>query len=191
MKTYPRKVRRRARHPRVPAFSPVPTRERADGWTPERQAAFLAHLAVTRSVSAAARKVKMARETAYRLRRRPDAASFAATWDAVLGRGDGKRKVTAAERRRRAIDGLLKPVIYQGRHVGTMEKADNTALLGHLALLGFDPPDAEEACERSQSFGYDFTSMWNDEIPPLPGEDQRHASRYAWSKPNWRAFSKV
>lgn len=184
MKTYPRKTRRRARHPRVPAFSPAPVRERADGWTPARQVAFLAHLAITRSVSAAARKVGMARETAYRLRRRPEAASFASAWDAVLGRGDRKRKVTAAERRRRAIDGLLKPVIYQGQHVGTMEKADNTALLGHLALLGFDPPDADEICERSQSFGYDFTSLWDDEIPTLPDDDQRQASRYAWSKPN-------
>lgn len=173
MKTYPRKNRRLARHPRVPAFSPAPMRERADGWTPARQAAFLAHLAITRSVSAAARKVKMARETAYRLRRKPGAASFAAAWDAVLGRGDGKRKVTSAERRRRALLGLLKPVIYQGRHVGTMEKADNTALLGHLALLGFDPPDADEICERSQSFGHDFASFWSDEIPPLPGEELR------------------
>jgi hypothetical protein len=191
MKTYPRKTRCRAHHPRVPAFSPAPTRERADGWTPARQAAFLAHLAVTRSVSAAARKVKMARETAYRLRRRRGGESFAAAWDAVLGRSEGKRKVTSDERRRRAIDGLLKPVIYRGRHVGTMEKADNTALLGHLALLGCDPPEAEEACAKSQSFGYDFASLWNDEIPPRPGEDQRQASRYAWSKPNWRAFSRV
>ncbi len=191
MKTYSRTTRRRPRHPRVPAFSPVPTRERADGWTPARQAAFLAHLAVTRSVSAAARRVKMARETAYRLRRKAGAESFAAAWDAVLGRGTGKRKVTTAERRRRAIDGLLKPVIYQGRHAGTMEKADNTALLGHLALLGFDPPGADEACERSHSLGYDFASLWNDEIPPPPGADQRHASKYAWSKPNWRAFSRV
>lgn len=156
MKTYPRKVRRRARHPRVPAFSPARVRERADGWTPARQAAFLAHLAVTRSVSAAARKVKMARETAYRLRRKPGGEGFAAAWDAALGRGSGKRKVTTDERRRRALLGLLKPVIYRGRHVGTMEKADNTALLGHLASFGQQPPDGDAAGARSQSFGHDF-----------------------------------
>lgn len=171
MKTYPRKTRRRARHPRVPAFIPVPTRERADGWTPARQTAFLAHLAITRSVSAAARRVRMARETAYRLRRKPGAESFAAAWDAVLGRGAGKRKVTTEERRRRALYGLVKPMIYQGRHVGAMKKADNTALLGHLAQLGFDPPNADDACERSRSFGVDFTSLWSDEMLPLPREE--------------------
>lgn len=173
MKTYPRKARCLARHPRVPAFSPAPTRERADGWTPARQAAFLAHLAITRSVSAAARRVKMARETAYRLRRRRGAESFAAAWDAVLGRAGGKRKVTTAERRRRAIDGLLKPVIYQGRHVGTTEKADPSALLGHLAMLGFDPPQSAEDYERSQSFGEAFALRWSDQIPPLPGTEFR------------------
>ena len=64
---------------KVPAFVPVPLRARADGWTPLRQAEFLGYLAETRSVAEAARRVNMARETAYRLRDRPGAESFAAS----------------------------------------------------------------------------------------------------------------
>lgn len=132
----PRARHSRARHPRVPAFAPVPLRARADGWTPLRQAAFLAALALTQSVCAAARRVGMARETAYRLRRRAGARSFAAAWDAVLGRAAAaRRKVTAGERAQRAFAGLLKPLIYAGRHVATIVKADNCALLGHMARL--------------------------------------------------------
>lgn len=174
MKTYPRTVRRRARHPRVPAFSPVPTRERTDGWTPARQAAFLAHLAVTRSVSAAARKVKMARETAYRLRRRRDAESFAAAWDAALGREAGKRKVTTEERRRRARFGLLKPVIYQGRHVATVEKADLSALIAQLVLIRSERRTRADDRERSQNFecGFAYSSRRESRGTP-PGTPDR------------------
>ena len=151
MKTYP--ARRRARHPRVPAFAPVPLRARADGWTPERQAAFLAQLALTRSVREAARRVGMARETAYRLRAKPGAGSFAAAWDAILGREtEGRRKVTPDERAQRARYGLLKPVIYAGRHAGTMWKPDNSALLSQLAWLDRAERRAGAALERSHGF---------------------------------------
>ena len=153
MKRYPRKQHRRPDHRRVPAFSPVPTRTRTDGWTPARQAAFLGALAETRSVCAAARKVRMARETAYRLRKRRGAESFAAAWDAILGRETpGRRKVTPEERARRAIEGLLKPVMYRGRHVATMRKADNSALLGHLAQLDRAERSLTQPRGRSQRF---------------------------------------
>ncbi|KPL69375.1 hypothetical protein SZ64_15425 [Erythrobacter sp. SG61-1L] len=156
MKSYP--PRRPARHARVPAFSPVPLRARADGWTPRRQAAFLAHLAITRSVREAARRVGMARETAYRLRAKPGAESFAAAWDAVLGRAPAqadaaqKRKVTPQERGQRALFGLLKPVTYGGQHVGTMRKADNSALLAYLAQLDRAGRQSGSPPGRSQGF---------------------------------------
>jgi hypothetical protein len=155
MKTYPPARRRQARHPRVIAFLPVELRSRADGWTAERQGRFLAELAITRSVSAAARKVGMARETAYRLRRKPGAESFAAAWDAALGRARGKRKVTAMEIARRATEGLVAPRIYRGRFAGIGRKADNTALLRYLAQL--DRAQIDEADEPgwSQSFTSD------------------------------------
>lgn len=134
MKTYPPAAP--ARHIRVPAFVPVPLRGRADGWTPARQVAFLVALAQTGAVATAARHVGMARETAYRLRRRADATSFAAAWDTVLGRVTPRRtKVTGDELARRALDGLLKPHLYRGAHVATVAKADNSALLRYLAQM--------------------------------------------------------
>ncbi len=57
---------------------------RRDGWTAERQLAFLAALERTRSVTTAARAVGMSRESAYRLRERPAGELFAALWDGVF-----------------------------------------------------------------------------------------------------------
>ena len=61
-----------------------PDRGRRDGWTPGRQAAFLAVFARTHSVTAAARAVGMSRESAHRLRGRRDGALFAYLWDQAL-----------------------------------------------------------------------------------------------------------
>lgn len=159
MKNYPPRSLRRARHVRVPAFFPVPLRGRADGWTPKRQADFLGALAETRCVTLAARRVRMARETAYRLRRRRGGESFAAAWDAALGRArDIPRKVTDGESARRAFEGLLKPHFWHGKHVGNQRKADNSALLAHLAQLDRALAGADAIGGRSQSFGARFAS---------------------------------
>ena len=53
-------------------------------WTPQRQLAFLDTLAQTRSITRAAASAGMSRESAYRLRRRPAGALFAAAWDRVM-----------------------------------------------------------------------------------------------------------
>lgn len=68
---------------------------RHDGWTIDRQLDFLAALARTGSVTSAAASVGMSRESAYRLRRRPSAALFAAQRDCALGAGF--RSATRAE----------------------------------------------------------------------------------------------
>ena len=151
MKRYP--PRKPAHHARVPAFLPVVTRARKDGWTARRQAAFLAALAIAGSVCEAARRVSMARESAYRLRRREGAESFAAAWDAIVGGyGEARRKVTPEERARRAIEGVIKPVIYRGRHVTNQRKPDNSALLRYLAQLDRGQGNALREAERSQGF---------------------------------------
>ena len=59
------------------SFTPVPRRYRHDGWTPERQKAFIAALADTGCVTRAARMVNIAQTNAYELRRAPGAESFA------------------------------------------------------------------------------------------------------------------
>ena len=68
---------------------------RRDGWTVERQLAFLDMLARTGSVTTAADVVGMSRESAYRLRKRASAALFAAQWDRALA----ARQPLAAGRR--------------------------------------------------------------------------------------------
>jgi hypothetical protein len=126
---------------RIPAFHPVPVGARKDGWTPLRQARLIGHLAETRSVSMACRLMGMGRESAYRLRKRPGAAGFAAAWDAALG--VPRTPVTLASAKSTALDagyrwraGLLQVVMYRGRYAGTYWKDDNNALLQHLAQLG-------------------------------------------------------
>jgi hypothetical protein len=71
---------------------------RSDGWTRERQRVFLAALADCGSVAEAARAAQMTRQSAYALRRHPDARGFRAAWDEALV--DAWRRVaeTALER---------------------------------------------------------------------------------------------
>lgn len=124
-------VRPRRRLPRVPAFYPVPLRPMRNGWTPEKQAHFLGWLAETGSVSIACARVGMSRNTAYKLRRKPGAESFAAAWDAALGAP--VRKVTITDLPYLAYHGLIRPCFRAGKYVGFRQKPDNSALLRLLA----------------------------------------------------------
>src|SRR6478609_10511304 len=118
---------RRAPSRRVPPFYPVPgLRRHSNGWLPARQADFLGYLAETGSVSAAAARVGMSRESAYRLRRREGAESFAAAWDAALGLP--VRQVTVDDLIYLAYSGLIRPVMRRGRYVRWIQKPDNSAL---------------------------------------------------------------
>jgi hypothetical protein len=146
----------RPSRPRLPAFHPVPVRTRADGWTPVRQAEFIGMLAETGSVSAAAAFVGMARETAYRLRRKPEAAEFARAWDAALAiagvrapRTPRPRKVTHAPTWRMLMDGQWQPVLRGGKYAGSVRKADNSALLGFLAQLDRSQRAEHKALRRA------------------------------------------
>lgn len=132
---------------RIPAFHAVPARARHDGWTPLRQAEFIGQLAETRSVAEAARRVGMARETAYRLRARKWSASFAAAWDAALRRpvrpsareGHARLlgKVTDEELEWRLESGLWRVILRRGLYRGVLQKSDNSALLALVRRGGF------------------------------------------------------
>ncbi|MEJ5976741.1 hypothetical protein WG901_08860 [Novosphingobium sp. PS1R-30] len=77
----------------------MPARRRlspAYHWTDEKTVAFIEALAATASVSAAAAKVGMSRQSAYRLRARLD-PEFAAIWDGVAVLA---RRLHTARRRR-------------------------------------------------------------------------------------------
>ena len=127
------KGRRAYRRLRVPAFYPVPTRTSRDGWTIERQADFLGLLAETGSVLAACEAVGMSRKSAYQLRARHRAESFAAAWDAALGAP--RRKVTVGDLQYLAVHGLIRLKFFRGRYCGPWRIPDVSAHLRWLAKL--------------------------------------------------------
>lgn len=97
------------------AFQTVPTKTRADGWTPEKQYRFIEKLAHSGSVTLAAKAAGMTRESAYRLRRRRDAQSFAAAWEAALAHATQMLTDIAFER---AVHGVATPIFHDGEQVG-------------------------------------------------------------------------
>ena len=72
--------------PPVIAFTPVPLRRRADGWTADLQLRFIQGLSLGLTPGEAARAVGKNRQNAYALRKREGAESFAAAWDQVVAR---------------------------------------------------------------------------------------------------------
>jgi hypothetical protein len=82
--------------PKIP-FEPVPVRARQDGWTVERQCAFIEALAETGIVEDACRRVGMSRTAPDKLRRRPLGVHFRRSWEtAVDYRCTGSRKTPTA-----------------------------------------------------------------------------------------------
>lgn len=107
-------------------FTPIPRRYRHDGWTPERQRAFIAALAETGSVKHAAQRIGMSIDGAYQLRRQKGADSFAAAWHAALDQGVQRLEDIALER---AIHGIEVPVYSYGKLVGTRRVFNDRLLM--------------------------------------------------------------
>jgi len=96
-----------------PDFTPVPVRYRKDGWTPERQLLYVAVLARTGHAGKAASAVGLTEQSAAKLRRRPDAASFdAACTAAFLGARRRWAQARLASRRGRGVGrfGIYSPL---------------------------------------------------------------------------------
>jgi hypothetical protein len=104
-----------------PDFAAVPVSARTDGWTPEKQIAFIHELATTACVATAARNVGMSRESAYRLRLRPDAESFREAWERAIDFGLHR---LGEEALNRAINGVPVPIFYKGQQVGERRHFD-------------------------------------------------------------------
>lgn len=118
-------------HPEHPyRFTPVPRRStRVDGWSSDRQHAFVWALAHLPSVAAAARSVGMSARSAYRLRGAPGAEAFAQAWDDALEIGVWKARDTAVER---AIEGVVIPVVRRGRVIGQERRYNDRLLISAL-----------------------------------------------------------
>lgn len=123
-------------------FDPVPGRARHDGWTPDRQRAFIDALGQCGLVGAAAREVGMTAKSAYRLRDRPGADGFRTAWDAALDQGRTMACSTAIER---AMEGEIVPVFYRGVQVGERRRYDNRLLITALRQYRPDPRGSRAA----------------------------------------------
>jgi hypothetical protein len=94
---------------------------RHDGWTPERQTGFIEALAECACVDEACRRVGLSTSSAYALRRRFDALSFRQAWDVALDYGVRRLSDVAFSR---AINGVARPVFYQGEQIGEYRRYD-------------------------------------------------------------------
>lgn len=96
-------------------FTPVPLdRVRANGWSPLAQRRFILALSVMGSVGAAARAVGISRVSAYRLREREGADSFAAAWDNAIGQGKSRQYGVAMDT---ALNGVTTVRVLRGGSV--------------------------------------------------------------------------
>lgn len=121
----------------LPVFTPVPVRARRDGWTPDRQRRFIRALAACGVVAAAARAVGKSATTAYALRERPGAESFASAWDIAVAMAGDQALETAIDR---MVNGVEVPRFYRGVQVATVRRPDYRLALKvldhHLAARG-------------------------------------------------------
>lgn len=104
-----------------PDFEPARPRPRLDGWTPNRQVAFIQALAESGCVADACRAVGMSERSAYALRARPDAISFRNAWEVALDYAVRRLGDAALSR---AINGVAVPVFYRGEQVGERRHYD-------------------------------------------------------------------
>ena len=126
-------------------FTPVAMRARHDGWTEAAQRRFILSLARGDGPSVAARREGKSRQTAYALRKKEGAESFAAAWDAAqdFARGIGVALKAALPDMR--DDVMLVPRYYRGRLIGFVQRSDHRALFRTLSALDraaerCDPP---------------------------------------------------
>lgn len=147
---------------RPPSFTPVALRARRDGWTADKQIAFVEALAETACVHEACRRVGMSDVSAYALRRRDDAQAFRDAWDAALDYALHRLEQAAIGR---ALNGVARPVFYKGEQVGEWREYDERLTMFLLRT------------RRAGRYG-----AWIDRIVPFddPEQTENSAGRLAW-----------
>src|SRR6185369_10623227 len=175
-----------ATSPKLPArFQPVPVRPRHDGWTVERQIAFIEKLADCGSVAAAAKHVGMSRESARQLARRPGSRDFRDAWNAALDCGYAELEEAAMQRSKK---GVARPIFYKGEQVGEWRHYDERLTMfllrfrrrhrfgpeaDSLPRLASDMPgfDPDEKIPFDPESGLEGALDGIDFAPELPPED--------------------
>lgn len=115
---------------------PVLKKRRKDGWSPDKQRAFIEALADCGSVVTAAQQVGMSESSAYRLRRSPGAEAFDRAWSAAIDAASKKLLDAAFER---ALVGSEEPVFdREGNRVGRRLRQSDRLLMFLLRAYGPD-----------------------------------------------------
>jgi hypothetical protein len=114
------------------AFVPVVLQPRRHGWTADRQRRFIATLAATGCVSAAAHEVGLTPHSAYRLRARADAGAFAAAWDDALYVATNRLVALAFER---AVNGIPRTIWRGDEIVGETRQPSERLMIFLLTHL--------------------------------------------------------
>ena len=128
--------------PEPPPFDIAPTRKPHAGWTAERQRRFIERLALTGSVGEACAIAGVASSSAYRLRNKAGAESFARAWDAALSMSATRLAAIAFDR---AINGRAERFYKDGELVMERRMPSDyllTWLLSRLDPLQFGSPTA-------------------------------------------------
>jgi len=191
------------------SFDPVPLRHRHDGWTPERQRAFIEHLADTLCPAAAAAAVGMSERSAYALRRHTGAEGFAAAWDAALLRGIGEQGRSRLVDQ--AVNGRVLRRFYHGKLIAEERVYSERVLLALIQHGGklFEGAGAERSraiagdwdgsMERlEQGLLSDGFRIWRDRFgdwmtnyPPPPGFDRDCYAGEPWDPDFERPLSEA
>jgi hypothetical protein len=136
--------------------APIPTDAagrtlRHDGWTPDRQRAFLEAIAAGETVERACRLVQMSVASAYALKQRASGQSFALGWRAANLLG---REAIADRMLTRAIDGQVETVTRPDGTTYSRHKYDNRtamALLTRLDRMAEQAPADADAAAHAQA----------------------------------------
>src|ERR1700712_3350606 len=177
-------------------FEPIHLEPRGDGWSPAKQRAFIEALADCGIVREAAARVGVSEQSARRLPRRADAATFNIAWEAALQHGADRLRSVAFER---AIEGVIRPHFYHGEKVGEERVYDNRLLLALLARAdrlvahadqahavsdwerwmaaiedGDPPPSRRQEAEAPRIWQDDAGRWWTD-FPPPPDPSSPNA----------------
>ena len=160
--------------PEPPQFVPAPTRNRYAGWTAERQRKFIDHLSLRGSVGEAAAVAAVTSRSAYMLRNKAGAESFARAWDAALSLAATRLAAIAFDR---ALHGRSERFYKDGELVMERKMPSDyllTWLLARLDPLQFGSPGAKALAaaagdprERSRQSLPDLIAS----LTSLPDED--------------------
>jgi hypothetical protein len=108
-------------------FTPVVrTKERSDGWTPQRQREFISMIAATGNIGTACKALGMSQRSLYNLRRMDGAESFRAAWDAALVRGTDAIRAKLIDH---SLNGIPEPVYYAGAQVGERRRFNHRSMM--------------------------------------------------------------